>query len=278
MKQKFIFIIVMQIFFSMKLFAQIPNADFESWSFWGWYYNPDSWNTNNSQISSSFVQPDSDAYIGNLAMNLYNYGSIKPVATTTFVTSNNINTLNAYVKLKVIYNDTVSIVVREFYNGVAVDSGIWIGFSDMLNYSPAIVSVSQNSNAIDSVEIEISGGNQTNLIMEGTSFLVDDLQLNTTGIIIDDPIVHFSNVYPNPVTDMISIEYNDIVQPSELKIFNSTGALINKYWLNNDNLQMPPMPTPYGQFKIDVSKFEKGFYVLQLNTDSTTENYKFIKQ
>lgn len=280
MKQKFTLIILCQLIFSWNTYAQIPNPDFENWNFFGWFANPDEWNTNNMQITSSVVKPDSDAYTGVYSMQLYNYGTLKPVAWTQFALATNISAVTAYVKLNPVTDDTVSIKVREFYNGILVDSGEWKGYTYIAGYTPVTVAVSQNNNNIDTVEIEISGGNHTNVVMTGTEFKVDHLQLVLSTGIFECPVFFFSAAYPNPIRDVLFIRMYNSEGLTEIKIFNSLGSEVKKISVPQTeslSIAMQP-PYPYGIVKIDVSDLASGNYFILAKSNTTSKVYKCIKQ
>lgn len=227
MKQKFTLLILSYFISCCISQAQIPNAGFENWIFAGWFANPAGWNTNNMQLTSSVVAPDSDAYMGVYAMKLYNYGTIKPVAWTRFASSANVNNLTAYIKLTPVLGDTVYIKVREFYNGALLDSGEWKGYTSIPGYTLVNVPLSQNSSVIDTVEIEIAGGNHTDVVMNGTDFKVDHLQLSLTSGMAND-FAFAPAVYPNPASGNFFITTGNTVRIEEIIIFNSMGNQVKK--------------------------------------------------
>lgn len=69
------------------------------------------------------------------------------------------------------------------------------------------------------------------------------------------------NLYPNPVTNVLNIDFEDASKKS-IQIFTNTGQLIKTFETSETNL------------KIDVSGFEAGTY--HLKTDN--QNFKFIKK
>jgi hypothetical protein len=272
MKTKIIKLVIAQFFFCGALDAQIPNSDFENWyNVGGWFDNPDYWNTNNSQVVTTVVRPDSDAYSGMLAMLLYNNGIMRPSAITKFPASGNVNSMVGYVKLKLILNDTVMITLRELSNGIVVDSGRWIGLSDILNYTQITIPVTQNNNSIDTVEIEITGGNKNNLIFEGTSFLVDHLQLNQPSVVIECPVFDDAfAAYPNPVSDFITMKKNIIT--SKIEIIDSKGVIVKQ--IIPDQFDVNQLDF----YQVNVASLATGIYYVQLFTKSGIKSCKFIKQ
>lgn len=274
MKTKFYFFACIQLLLLNKLEAQIPNPSFENWiNVGGWFDIPSGWSANNSQIITSVVAPDSDAYSGSLAMHLQNVTTIRPAASTQFPIVSNIISLTAYVKLSLIINDTVKIKVLELSNGLVVDSGEWLGLSDIQNYSPITIPVSQNNTTIDSAIIEISGGNQTNLIFESTVFLVDDLSLNTVNGIqsFDD---YNAKIWPNPVTTDLMISLNKNTKIGSLSIYTYTGKLIKT--ITSESL-LGTQINGHTKYHIPVQELNSGLYLLNINGEMH-RNIKFFKE
>lgn len=274
MKTKFYFFACIQLLLLNKLEAQIPNPSFENWiNVGGWFDIPSGWSANNSQIITSVVAPDSDAYSGSLAMHLQNVTTIRPAASTQFPIVSNIISLTAYVKLSLIINDTVKIKVLELSNGLVVDSGEWLGLSDIQNYSPITIPVSQSNTTIDSAIIEISGGNQTNLIFESTVFLVDDLSLNTVNGIqsFDD---YNAKIWPNPVTTDLMISLNKNTKIGNLSIYTYTGKLIKT--ITSESL-LGIQINGHTKYHIPVQELNSGLYLLNINGEMH-RNIKFFKE
>lgn len=274
MKTKFYFFACIQLLLLNKLEAQIPNPSFENWiNVGGWFDIPSGWSANNSQIITSVVAPDSDAYSGSLAMHLQNVTTIRPAASTQFPIVSNIISLTAYVKLSLIINDTVKIKVLELSNGLVVDSGEWLGLSDIQNYSPITIPVSQSNTTIDSAIIEISGGNQTNLIFESTVFLVDDLSLNTVNGIqsFDD---YNAKIWPNPVTTDLMISLNKNTKIGSLSIYTYTGKLIKT--ITSESL-LGTQINGHTKYHIPVQELNSGLYLLNINGEMH-RNIKFFKE
>jgi hypothetical protein len=75
------------------------------------------------------------------------------------------------------------------------------------------------------------------------------------------------NIYPNPASEQLFIELNDISRNLDVEIYNMTGQLIkNEIFHNISTIEM------------DVSGLTKGIYILKLNTDKETFNTRIIIQ
>lgn len=243
--------------------AQVPNSDFENWTFYGWFYNPDYWSTNNNQIQATFVSPDSDAYNGMLAMKLYNHNNIRPVAKTTFPVSSKVSSIDFYARLNLINNDTVWALVKVYENGIVVDTGNWFGTTSINNYTLINVPVSQNSVNADSVEIEFKGGNQTNLIFEGTSFTVDGITGNMTSGI--DEVFQHGIVFTN-TNGFLNLKAEHALYQPEIKIYNVQGQL------SNCSVELSGL----NEIVADVRTLSKGIYILELTFNQTKFAARFV--
>jgi hypothetical protein len=84
---------------------------------------------------------------------------------------------------------------------------------------------------------------------------------STTG---NDNLTNGLVIYPNPVKDKLYIRYNDS-QLDALEIFDISGRLIVK----EEN---------FTEKSIDVSKLEKGIYLLHVTVNGKLSVHKFIKQ
>lgn len=82
---------------------------------------------------------------------------------------------------------------------------------------------------------------------------------------IDDIIENNLNIYPNPVTNKISIESSINLQNATIKITNSSGEILKYKQLNNEN-------------ELDVSSLKSGIYFLNIVSNNQTTSRKFIKQ
>ena len=78
----------------------------------------------------------------------------------------------------------------------------------------------------------------------------------------------YLNIYPNPTDSWITIE-TKIEINSDINILNIFGEVVETidYKLFNDNFE-----------KINISKFAKGIYIIQLINNQTIINHKIILQ
>ena len=72
-------------------------------------------------------------------------------------------------------------------------------------------------------------------------------------------------VYPNPAFDKVRIN-NFSNGAGGLKIYNLTGNLVMQKDIDN------------GITEIDISSFSNGLYILQLNSEKNSEQFKLIRK
>ncbi|MCX6286484.1 MAG: T9SS type A sorting domain-containing protein [Bacteroidetes bacterium] len=73
-------------------------------------------------------------------------------------------------------------------------------------------------------------------------------------------------IYPNPLTDMLTIETNSLNTNQQFEIINLTGRLVYTSYINKKKTT------------VNMSDFPSGIYILKLNMDKETAGKKFIKQ
>jgi len=168
---------------------QIPNGDFENWS---WVPLPENWKTNSYPLSMAqwvtyIVKKDSQVvYHGAYSMKLiYNltppaWGAAPAWAKNKFAISEHPNNLRGYLKCNLQGTDTVSISVKILNNGITVDSGQWKSTVSIINWTEVNIPISNSSTVIDSALITITGGkykDSTTTLANSTTFWVDQLYL-----------------------------------------------------------------------------------------------------
>lgn len=74
----------------------------------------------------------------------------------------------------------------------------------------------------------------------------------------------FGNIFPNPVTDLLTVEFSNIIKKGQLQIFNSIGIIIKEIEIQES-------------IKIDISGFPNGLYFMRLKNNQQ-QAQKFIKR
>jgi len=97
-------------------------------------------------------------------------------------------------------------------------------------------------------------------------FMIDDLVIDPGDIVGfgEDQVIEnvTTNIYPNPASDQITIESNNIID--EVRIYNNIGQLVYSDKFNND------------QVIVNTSDIINGMYLLQLRSGEAIEVSKLI--
>jgi hypothetical protein len=93
------------------------------------------------------------------------------------------------------------------------------------------------------------------------------ITLDTIQNIIDKPGQNI-NIFPNPVSNIISIEFTNNHYPLHIKLFDLKGRYVNGLNITN---------TGGNKHLINLSGLEDGIYFLQIQTNTSTYTQKIIK-
>ncbi len=74
-------------------------------------------------------------------------------------------------------------------------------------------------------------------------------------------------VYPNPVTDILNLDFGSLNKNVIIQIFDNTGSLVKEAAAGNQH-----------NTSIEVSKLSKGYYHGSINSEGKTIHFSFIKQ
>ncbi len=85
------------------------------------------------------------------------------------------------------------------------------------------------------------------------------INMNTSGI--DDKILKNIKIYPNPTTDFVYLKFNDKVEVNSVNLISIKGKTLLKNIKSN---------------KIDLTKYKKGIYLLQIVTSNGNKLTKLI--
>lgn len=94
-----------------------------------------------------------------------------------------------------------------------------------------------------------------------------DVQLAPCSVDIREFSTSKISISPNPVSSKVVVHANEIIEPSQIRIFSMDGKLLNcNANYSNSN------------FEIDVENLAKGVYILQIHQKYGVENLKFMKE
>lgn len=229
----------------------IPNSGFENWSWIGsWYENPDNWNTNNFQIMT-YVVKDTNAYQGNFALQVNKAG----YARSKFQFTQHPSSISVYVKNSFSTIDTVKIEAFVYSGSTIVDMGNWINTTPIPNWTLISIPISVSFSSIDTLEIIITGGNQT-----GTSISVDEFSYSlTSGINENSPNGNLS-AFPNPFSKQTTLQSNNLFSNATLTVYNSLGQTVKQIKnISGQTVTLHREALPIGLYFIQLTENNKLF-------------------
>ena len=113
-----------------------------------------------------------------------------------------------------------------------------------------------------------SVSNSGSFTVRGTSLddpaIFDELEFNANLSGIDEAIGKSLRIYPNPVSNELTVQGEQIIE--QVNIFNQTGTLVRQYNVNAMEAQ------------IDMSSFTSGFYIIEVVEKDKTHCKTLIKQ
>ena len=133
------------------------------------------------------------------------------------------------------------------------------------NYSVLNTEISPDVGYIGILSVPVSVNDGTD---ESEQFTIE---VDVTKILGTSTALEDSNfyIYPNPVFNHLNIDLNGNFDPNQLRIYNYSGKLIYSSNLESNN----------EKFLLDLSSFEKGYYILQLTNNAQLRiNFKLIKE
>jgi len=93
------------------------------------------------------------------------------------------------------------------------------------------------------------------------------ITVDTTQNIIDNPTPNI-HIFPNPVSNIISIEFTNNHYPLQIKLIDLKGRYVNGLNITNNG---------GNKHLINLKGLEDGIYFLQIQTNTSTCTHKIIK-
>jgi len=238
-------------------YSQIPNADFESWSFNGWNYTPDNWETGNTESDEPVTQ-DMEPYQGDYAMKVtavsYVLGKIG-VASTDFPNEVVPPSLDFWVKSSV-ENGYVEVRI-EFYNqDLLVYFEQWFNTEEIEDWTFVSIPLNQIEPVLTDATITVTA--LVGDFVEGHAEIsIDAMSFGQIQSVSNYSEYDFS-IYPNPAqnTFVFADEEGSV---KYLELYSLDGKLIQHIQLNTTNRK-----------EIDISGLLNGVYQLVLKDGTTT--------
>jgi hypothetical protein len=278
------------LFFLIPAFAlaqpAIPNGDFENWTNFGAYENPDSWGTINPLtsilgIKTTTKATGAEAHSGSFAIKLESktipaQGNAPGIAATGVInpTTRNIDGgipfSNRPVSLRGWYQyfpaagDTGSVEVslyrwnasqgqRELVGRAAFNPSstisVYTAFSVDFEYSSGL-----NPDTMVIVLLSSGGDN----IRTGSKMLLDDLSLSDFGTSVSEPETPGFTLYPNPAKDQLQIQAADEFFPCMLSLVATDGRICLQQVFDQNNKCIKLADIPSGNYQVLLQAKKSG--------------------
>ncbi|MGB6037225.1 MAG: T9SS type A sorting domain-containing protein [Cryomorphaceae bacterium] len=243
------FLLLLSVFLTGSLFAQIPNPGFESWIVGNWLLDPEGWTNGNNQFA--MVTQDEDAFEGDFAMRvdavnngLGAFGWAECTVPIDYIPSS----LNFYAKAGTEFGGVI--VTISFYNNESLfNSFEWNSGTSIEEWTLVSIPLEQNEPVLTHAVIRVEA--QVGDLVPGTAWISVDA-MGFEGALSDGDMVVDKNLelYPNPAADYIILD--GIPPNSTVRIMNIAGQMVFE---SNSSTTL---------LRLDVQDFAKGLYILNV--------------
>ncbi|MBU1010091.1 MAG: T9SS type A sorting domain-containing protein [Bacteroidetes bacterium] len=268
---------------------EIPNNGFESWENFGNYENPTSWNTPNQYTALAsvvVVSKSEDAAAGSFSAKLETktvFGSfvspglitladfVVDIIGNSFSITGGIAMHERPVKIRGIYKYTAvehDSALLQAYNYKFLENGerdtlgiaVWYG-QPAANWTPFEVDMEYDSALIpDTLNIVIMSSSDAGFI-PGSVLMVDSLTLELqTGMQVSLTNDRQLRIYPNPVSDWLSIESQLPLRKAELIISDASGRETKRMALNSRSTTINVSDLPAGMYDCSITEGNTRLY------------------
>ncbi len=256
-------LLLLSVFLSSSLFAQIPNPGFESWVVGNWQLDPEGWTTANGQLLPAVIQ-DNDAYEGDYAMRvnaiddgLGAFGWAECTVPITYIPSS----LDFYVKAGTEFGG-VSVSISFYNNEFLFNSFDWNSGSPIEEWTLISIPLEQEEPVLTHAVIRVEA--QVGDLVPGTAWISVDA-MGFEGPLSDDDVMGDEKLelYPNPASDYIILD--GISANSTVRIMNVSGQTV---------FESNPATS---QMRLDVQNFAQGLYIINIqNPDKINISRKLV--
>jgi len=252
------FLLILSVFLTGSLFAQIPNSDFESWVPAPWYQNPEGWTTPNDEVNF-VVSQDNDAFEGDYAMRvdaipvpLGALGWAECTVPIDYIPSS----LDFYVKAGTEFGG-VSVTISFYNNEFLFNSFDWNSGTPIEEWTFISIPLDQYEPVLTHAVIRVEA--QVGDLVPGTAWIsVDAMGFESTLSDEEVTVEGDIQIYPNPCSDYIILD--GISANSTVRILNVAGQTV-----------FESNPT-ISQMRLDIQNFPKGLYILNVQTANQVSN------
>jgi hypothetical protein len=253
-------LLLLSIFLTNSILAQIPNPGFENWVAGNWQLEPEGWTTLNDQLQTAVTQ-DLDSYDGEFAMRVEaipdgigGYGRAECTVPIDYIPSS----LDFYAKSEIEFG-AVDVTITFFNEDFLFNSFNWTGSTSIEEWTLISIPMDQNEPVLTHAVITVQAlfGD----LVPGTAVISVDA-MGFDGPLSERTPEKLSDFrfYPNPAQDHVIIE--EVEFDSQIRIIDLSGKEIYSGIVRE---------TP---FSIDVKDFVTGLYLLNI----TEPDQKMISQ
>lgn len=275
--------------------VNVPNPDFENWTTQT-TYTPDGWMVENRLIGNS-VSRATDAYAGNYAMKLQTIFASNGDTTQgytqtgtninnnnwgwrpTFAVSSTPNSLNGFYKFIPQNNDTFTINIGLFKNGMNVGGAYYKSSATLNTYTPISVPIYYNNTppiAPDSAIIAFSTFmmNQYNSFPRGQSVaFIDNLSFDQyiyAGIPGAIQQIRNLTIYPNPAEVKLNVKF-DLMQKEKviISIYDLKGCEVMK-------LSEQYFDIGKHELNFNIEQLSSGIYFMVTQSETSLSHSKLV--
>jgi len=301
--RKNVLLILFVLIYSAIYSQVIPNQNFENWVTTSGIANPVSWATSNTTVmtvtvitvSKDSANPHSGKYCAKIANvsasgiatvpGLMTIGKFTMnIMAQTGTVSGGIPFTSTPARLKGYYEfspksgDSCIIAVVFTKRNTSTGKSDTVGVGSLISGDTVTswklfnVPISYKPNAApDTMNITIMSSKGSNPKPQlGSTMYVDSIYLEGTVLTGIDNLYENNNVvnlFPNPAHDIINIQLNnEITGDLNMNIYNSLGEIVLSEIFNSKSNNYP----------IDISRFHKGFYYLNIYNDKNNYIKKFV--
>lgn len=285
--KSFILLIVLFATCFFRAEAQVPNGDFEAWTSFGFYEEPNFWNTSDSvALALSFGTAHSatketvDMHGGLYALKLFPFSSFATFpgvasngrlnnSTLSFEggTPDNVRhqTLNGWYKYAPVSNDSCTISVSLFkWNGatkVIIADGVFGTSVAASSYTPFSINLTYATTDTPDTMLIAVYSSALGAAHVGTVLLVDDFSFSGVVSGISDPptAVNALSVFPVPAVNELHVRL-------DLKTNLHTSLEITD--ISGKQLIIHEMNAVGAEEKINIRKLSNGNYLYRLVDDT----------
>jgi hypothetical protein len=232
--------------------AQIPNAGFENWIENGWGYNPEDWETENSELVQPVTQ-DLEAHEGMYAMKVTavptgvgEWGEASTTVPIDYIPAS----LNFWVKTQV-ENGYVQVLIEFFLDEVQFTSYTWDNTESINEWTFVSIEMTQQEPVLTHAKISVFA-QVGDLIAGQAQISIDEMSFGETNTVSDHS---FNNirVYPNPAKDSFKFDAENHTV-DRIEIYALDGKMGMAVELNDLNTK-----------EVDISSLAPGMYQLMFS-------------